>query len=120
MRQSKLKKKLLVLVTIGSLLLPSIAKANEDFYIQSMEGPLVAVVSNDTVKECVAKCDTALAAQDKVIDLKTRQIEVQKDIIAAQDVRVTQLEKEKGGLLRSPWFYFAIGVVAGGLIMKGR
>ena len=102
MKTSKLKRRLLIAAVIGSLLLPSTAKAN------------------DPVKECVAKCDAALADQDKVINLKIRQIDAQKEVIDEQDKRIAQLEKEKSGLFSSPWFYFGIGVVAGALIVRGK
>jgi hypothetical protein len=73
--------------------------------------------------ECTAvvqACDKALADQDRVISLKTKEVGVYKEIVAAQDTRIAALEKEKGGLLRSPWFYFGLGLVAGGFIMKGK
>lgn len=73
--------------------------------------------------ECTAvvkACDQALQDQDRVINLKTQQIGIYKDIVVAQDTRIAVLEKEKGGLFRSPWFYFGLGVVAGALIVRGR
>jgi len=68
----------------------------------------------------IQACDKALADQDRVINLKTRAIEVHQDIILAQDTRIRELEKDKTGLFSSPWFYFGIGVVAGAFIVRGR
>lgn len=99
-RLSKRKKTLLTLVVIGSLLLPSTAR------------------SEDTVKECVAKCDAALKAQDQVISLKTQEIAAYKEVVAAQDTRIKALEKDKRSILKSPWLYFGLGLVLGVVIVK--
>lgn len=81
--------------------------------------PINTALSETT--ECtpiVKACDRALADQDKVIDLKTRQIKVQEEIISAQDVRIMKLEKDKDSLFSNPWFYFGVGVVTGAVLLR--
>jgi hypothetical protein len=81
----------------------------------------MSVSPTSTASECtdvVKACDKALADQDKVINLKTRQIEVQQDIIAAQDTRIVNLEKEKSSIFSNPWFYFGVGVLTGAFVIR--
>lgn len=66
----------------------------------------------------VKSCDQALKDQDRVIDLKTRQIKVQEEIIAAQDTRITKLEKDKNSLFSNPWFYFGVGLLSGAILLR--
>lgn len=97
MKLKKLKTTLLLLVSIMSVLPSPIVRASE-------------------CTEVVKACDKALADQDKVIDLKTRQIEVQKEIISAQDKRIVELEKGNN-IFSSPWFYLTVGLVVGGFLV---
>lgn len=80
--------------------------------------PSIAISSEpDPVRECVSKCDKALADQDKVLNLKTQTIEAQKSVIDSQDKTITEMKKANSGLLASPWFYITIGVLVGGFVV---
>jgi predicted exporter len=100
MRQNKPKSKLLIAALIMSALLPNTARATND----------------DDCAAVVKAADRALADQDKVIDLKTKQITVQNDIILSQDKHITELEKRDSNFFKSPWFYLTLGLVVGGYI----
>jgi len=93
------KKLLLVGTTIIALLLPTGARAE------------------DACTPVVKACDRALADQDKVINLKTRAIETQQNIIDAQDKRLTKLE-EGQSIFKSPLLYVIVGMVAGGYLVS--
>lgn len=90
---------LLIAVVTMNVLLPSIGRS---------EG------CTDVVKAC----DRALQDADKVINLKTRQIEAQDNIINAQDTRIKKLEEDGSNILKSPTFYLVLGLVAGGFLMQ--
>jgi len=69
----------------------------------------------------VKAADQALAEQDKVINLKTRQIESYEKITLAQDTRIKKLEEDNSNILKSPTFYLVLGIVVGGaLIQRSR
>jgi len=74
--------------------------------------------------ECAAivkAADRALEEQDKVINLKTRQIESYEKITLAQDTRIKKLEEDNSNILKSPTFYLVLGIVVGGaLIQRSR
>ena len=98
-RQSKLKKMLLIAVLSMSVLQPNIGRS---------EG----------CSEVVKACDKALADADRVINLKTRQIEVYEKITTAQDTRIKKLEEDGSNILKSPTFYLVLGIVVGGALIQ--
>lgn len=98
-KQKKLKIALLIVGLSTSVSLPNIGRS---------EG------CTDVVKAC----DRALQDSDKVISLKTRQIEAQDNIINAQDTRIKKLEEDGSNILKSPTFYLVLGLVAGGFLMQ--
>lgn len=103
-KSKKLKKRLLIVGLSGSVFL----------------SPIVARAAEDACTPVVKACDKALADQDRVINLKGRVIEAQENIIKAQDVRLTELEKGKGSIFSNPLLYVVLGMVAGGLLVRGK
>lgn len=100
MKLKMLKKRLLIVVVSGSVFLSPIATRAED-----------------ACTPVVKACDRALADQDKIINLKGRAIEAQDNIIKAQDIRITELEKKQNSLFSNPLFYVVVGIVAGGVLV---
>jgi hypothetical protein len=98
-KSNRLRNSLLIAVLIGTSLFPITAR------------------SSDPLQDCIDKGQRAIADQDRVINLKGRAIEAQDQIIKAQDVRITELEKKQNSIFSNPMFYVVIGVVAGGLLV---
>jgi len=73
---------------------------------------------SDDCAPIVKAADRALQDQDKVISLKTRQIEVQDNIIKAQDSRIAKLENDGSNIFKSPTFYLVLGLVVGGALVQ--
>lgn len=96
-KRSKLKTGLLIVAAIGTSLFPITARSND-------------------LDTCIEKGQKALADQDKVIVLKTRTIEAQDKIIAAQDTQITKLADGQS-IFKSPLLYTIVGLVVGGFIV---
>lgn len=92
----KLKKKLLTLAVIMSVLLPNTARTAED-----------------ACTPVVNACDKALATQDRVIELGRKVELTQTSIIDAQDKQIQELSKRESSLLSSPWLWLSVGLVVG-------
>jgi hypothetical protein len=78
----------------------------------------VSIARADDCAPIVKAADRALQDQDKVISLKTRQIEVQDNIIKAQDTRIAKLESDGSNIFKSPTFYLVLGLVVGGALVQ--
>lgn len=68
--------------------------------------------ASDDCKPIIDAADKAIGEQKQLIDLKTREIETQDKIVAAQDKRITELEKGNG-IFASPLTYAVLGIVVG-------
>lgn len=80
----------------------------------------IALAKTDECSPVVAACDKALADQQKVIDLKTKTITEQSNVIAIQSKQIFKLENKNSGLFASPWFYLTLGILTGAFAFKGR
>lgn len=82
--------------------------------------------SNDAVcQERVSACEhvideanKTIAAGEKVINLKTREITAQGELIDLQDKQIQNLSKDKGGLFSNPWFMLTLGIITGALLIR--
>lgn len=102
MKPNKLSKRLMTLALSMSVSLSSIEVRAAD----------------DACTPVVKACDRALADQDRIIDLKTRAITAQDNIIKVQDTHITELEKNSGSsIFKSPLLYVLVGAVVGGYLV---
>lgn len=98
------------LLLILSAWLPNMALAAD-------QAPAPLPQQQGPCQDVIAAGRAMKAAGDNVINLKTQEITVQKEIIAAQDTHITELENDKNSVFKSPWFYTTLGLVVGGFLV---
>lgn len=67
--------------------------------------------AQDQCKDVEDAAKAAVSSADKVIDLRVKEIKAQDDLIAFQGKQIIDLQNQQSSLLKSPWFFFALGIV---------
>lgn len=83
--------------------------------------PPEAVPKSEQPRESEPSCDQVLSACDKALDSQRKLNHSQQRLIKAQDELIlTQREKidQQSSIVRSPWLWFAVGVITGVVIIK--
>lgn len=86
---------------------------------------MMSIIANTAMADQISdanhvidECNKTVQSADKVINLKTREISTQNELIALQDTQIKDLSKDKNSLFSNPWFFFALGVVTSAVLIK--
>ena len=83
----------------------------------SVSLPSTGAVAEADCSAVVKACDKALADQDRVIELHKKKDEAYRDLVAAQDTRIKELNDQKPGFFQKPEIWFAVGLIVGAYVV---
>lgn len=68
--------------------------------------------------QVIDQCNKTVETGEKVINLKTREVSAQQDLIALQDTQIKDLSSKQNSIFSNPWVFFALGVVTSAVLIK--
>jgi hypothetical protein len=80
--------------------------------------PVVRADQISDANHVIEECNKTVQSADKVISLKTREINTQNELIDLQDKQIKDLTGSKNSIFNNPFLYFALGLVVGVVIVK--